>query len=82
VPLAAQVIAKGARVIDPRGEVMDASNIEERLTLRNFMEGLRGSGVETGGPAAFTAADRHAFAKRLDGLLALREDNSSSGSVC
>jgi uncharacterized protein YaiI (UPF0178 family) len=82
VPLAAQVIAKGARVIDPRGEVMDASNIEERLTLRNFMEGLRGSGVETGGPAAFTAADRHAFAKRLDGLLALREDNSSPGSVC
>ena len=59
-----------------------ANRVQIPLTLRNFMEGLRGSGVETGGPAAFTAADRHAFAKRLDGLLALREDNSSPGSVC
>lgn len=70
VPLAAQVIAKGAYVLDPRGELLDAGNIAERLTLRNFMEGLRGSGVETGGPAAFSAADRQAFANRLDALLA------------
>ncbi|MDA8093320.1 MAG: YaiI/YqxD family protein [Betaproteobacteria bacterium] len=69
VPLAAQVIAKGAHVLDPRGELLDADNIQERLTMRNFMEGLRGSGVETGGPAAFSAADRRAFANRLDGLL-------------
>ena len=70
IPLAAQVIAKGAYVIDPRGEVLDAANIQERLTMRNFMDGLRSSGVETGGPAAFSAADRQAFANRLDGLLA------------
>lgn len=69
VPLAALVIAKGARVLDPRGDLLDAHNIAERLTMRNFMEELRGSGVETGGPAAFSAADRQAFANRLDALL-------------
>jgi uncharacterized protein len=69
VPLAALVVAKGALVLDPRGDLLDASNIAERLTMRNFMEELRGSGVETGGPAAFSAADRQAFANRLDGLL-------------
>lgn len=72
VPLAAQVIAKGAYVLDPRGEMLDAGNIAERLTLRNFMDGLRGSGVETGGPAAFSHADRQAFANSLDRLLARR----------
>ena len=72
VPLAALVVAKGARVLDPRGDLLDASNIEERLSMRNFMEGLRSSGVDTGGPAAFSAADRQAFANRLDGLLATR----------
>jgi uncharacterized protein len=70
VPLAAQVIAKGASVLDPRGDLLDAANIQERLTMRNFMDGLRSSGVDTGGPAAFSAADRHAFAKRLDTFLA------------
>jgi uncharacterized protein YaiI (UPF0178 family) len=72
IPLAALVVAKGALVIDPRGELLDARNIEERLTMRNFMDGLRSSGVDTGGPAAFSAADRQAFANRLDGLLARR----------
>jgi len=70
IPLAALVVAKGALVIDPRGELLDVRNIEERLTMRNFMDGLRSSGVETGGPAAFSAADRQAFANRLDGILA------------
>ena len=73
VPLAAQAIAKGAVVIDPRGELLDAGNIEERLSMRNFMENLRSSGVETGGPAAFSSADRQAFANRLDRLLAKRQ---------
>ncbi len=72
IPLAAQAIAKGATVLDPRGELLDAGNIQERLTMRNFMDGLRSGGVETGGPAAFSAADRQAFANRLDGLLARR----------
>ena len=73
VPLAAQTIAKGAVVIDPRGELLDVGNIEERLSMRNFMENLRSSGVETGGPAAFSSADRQAFANRLDRLLAKRQ---------
>ncbi|MBL8395184.1 MAG: YaiI/YqxD family protein [Candidatus Accumulibacter sp.] len=73
VPLAAQVIAKGARVLDPRGDLLDADNIDERLSLRNFLDRLRSSGVETGGPAAFSAADRQSFANRLDRLLASRQ---------
>jgi uncharacterized protein YaiI (UPF0178 family) len=72
VPLAAQVIAKGVVVIDPRGELLDKGNIQERLTMRNFMETLRNSGVETGGPASLSAADRQAFANQLDRLLAGR----------
>lgn len=70
IPLAAAVIANGALVIDPRGELLDAGNIQERLSMRNFMETLRNSGVETGGPAAMSAADRQAFANQLDRLLA------------
>ena len=70
IPLAALVIAKGVTVIDPRGDLLEASNIQERLTMRNFMDGLRSGGVDTGGPAAFSAADRKAFANKLDGLLA------------
>jgi uncharacterized protein YaiI (UPF0178 family) len=72
IPLAAQVIAKGATVIDPRGERLSAANIQERLSMRNFMEGLRSSGVDTGGPAALSNADRQAFANQLDRLLAKR----------
>ncbi len=72
VPLAAQVIAKGATVIDPRGDLLTDANIEERLTMRNFMDSLRSSGVETGGPAAFSCADRQAFANQIDRLLAKR----------
>lgn len=73
VPLAAAVIAKGAVVIEPRGDLLDRRNIEERLTMRNFMEGLRNSGVETGGPAAFSNADKQAFANQLDRWLAKAE---------
>lgn len=72
IPLAAQVIARGALVIDPRGELLDAGNIQERLTMRNFMDGLRSSGIETGGPSALSNADRQAFANQLDRLLARR----------
>jgi uncharacterized protein YaiI (UPF0178 family) len=69
IPLAAKAIAKGAHVIDFRGDLLDQNNIQERLTMRNFMDGLRGSGVDTGGPATLSAADSKAFANRLDGLL-------------
>lgn len=69
VPLAALVIAKGAVVIDPRGELLDKGNIQERLSMRNFMESLRNSGIETGGPASLSSADRQTFANQLDRLL-------------
>lgn len=69
VPLAALVIAKGAVVIDPRGELLDKGNIQERLSMRNFMESLRNSGIETGGLASLSSADRQAFANQLDRLL-------------
>jgi uncharacterized protein YaiI (UPF0178 family) len=72
IPLASQVVAKGATVIDPRGELLTESNIAERLSMRNFMESLRSSGVETGGPSAFSSSDRQAFANRIDRLLAKR----------
>lgn len=70
IPLAAQVIAKGAHALNPRGERYSTTNIQERLAMRNFMEELRGSGVETGGPAAFSNTDRQAFAAELDRFLA------------
>ena len=76
VPLAAEVIAKGAVVIDPRGELLTTSNIQERLALRNFLDSLRSSGVDTGGPSALSDADRKTFANQLDRLLAKRVQTS------
>jgi len=70
VPLAALVVQKQAWVLDPRGDLIDHHTIEARLTMRNFMEELRGSGVDTGGPKAFTPKDARAFANQLDRLLA------------
>ena len=70
IPLAAGVIAKGGHALNPRGEFYTKDTIQERLTMRNFMEELRGSGVETGGPPALSQSDRQAFAKQLDKFLA------------
>jgi uncharacterized protein YaiI (UPF0178 family) len=72
IPLAAAAIEKGAHALDPRGELYTAGTIRERLSMRNFMDDLRGSGVQTDGPAAFSAADRQAFANQLDRFLAKR----------
>jgi uncharacterized protein YaiI (UPF0178 family) len=69
IPLAADVISRGAHALNPRGELYTKDTIRERLTMRNFMEGLRGSGVETGGPPTLSQSDRQAFAKQLDKLL-------------
>lgn len=69
IPLAADVIAKGGHVLDPRGEQYTEENIRERLSLRNFLDELRGSGVETGGPPPLSQGDRQAFANKLDSLL-------------
>ena len=70
IPLAAQVIAKGALAVHPRGELFTPDTIAQRLGLRDFMEELRGAGVDTGGPAAFHPRDKQAFANQLDVWLA------------
>jgi len=69
IPLAAAAIDKGGRVIDPRGEIYTKDNIEARLTLRKFMDELRTSGVDTGGPPPLNHGDRQAFARQLERLL-------------
>lgn len=71
IPLAAAAVAKGAYALNPRGEFYTAENIRERLNLRDFMDTLRASGVDTGGPAAFSLADRRAFANELDRFITL-----------
>lgn len=70
IPLAAGVIERCAHALNPRGELYTKANIQERLSMRNFMEELRSAGVETGGPAAFGQADRQAFGNALDRFLA------------
>ncbi len=70
IPLAAAVLERGAHALNPRGEMYTAANIAERLSMRNFLEELRSSGVQTGGPAAFIHADRQAFGATLDRFLA------------
>ena len=72
IPLAARVIEKGGIAVNPRGERYTPDNMAERLSMRNFMEELRGAGVQTGGTAAFHARDRQAFANQLDRWLAQR----------
>lgn len=69
IPLAAILVPKGVVVIDPRGEVYTPESIGERLSVRNFMDGLRSSGVETGGNAPFSAKDKQSFANALDRAL-------------
>ena len=75
IPLAAQVVDKGAHALNPRGELYTPENIKARLSLRDFMATLRDSGVATGGPAPISQADRQAFANNLDRLLAKRQSN-------
>lgn len=69
IPLAARVVEKGALALDPRGKLYDADSVKQALSMRNFMDQLRGSGVETGGPDTFSQADRQMFANQLDRLL-------------
>lgn len=70
IPLAAQVIERQAQALNPRGEFYTLENIQQRLSMRNFMEELRSSGAITGGPAALNQQDRQAFANQLDRFLA------------
>ena len=69
IPLASELIEKGAAVITPRGERLTEQNIRQRLNVRDFMDTLRASGVQTGGPAALSQSDRREFANQLDRYL-------------
>ena len=69
IPLAADVIKKGGYALNPRGDLYTQDNIQERLTLRNFMGELRNTGVNTGGPPPLNHSDRQAFANQLDRFL-------------
>lgn len=70
IPLAAEVVAKGALAIDPRGQLYSDENIKERLFIRDFMDTLRKSGATTGGPPPYGKKECQAFAGHLDRLLA------------
>ena len=69
IPLAAEVVEKGGIALNPRGERYTAENIRSRLSMRDFMDALRSSGVNTGGPSAFSDKDKQAFANQLDQIL-------------
>ena len=70
LPLAAEVVARGAHALDPRGELYTEDNVRERLAMRNLMQELRSGGEPVGGPAPFRLSDRQAFANALDRALA------------
>jgi uncharacterized protein YaiI (UPF0178 family) len=70
IPLAADVIEKGGLALSPRGEKFTTENIKARLNIRDFMDTLRGSGIDTGGPPALNQNDRKLFADHLDRILA------------
>ena len=69
IPLAAEAIEKGGYALNHRGELYTANNIRECLNMRDFMDSLRSSGIETGGPAALSQSDRQAFSNQLDKFL-------------
>ena len=70
IPLAAEIVEKGATALNPRGELYTESNIKQRLNMRDFMDNLRSSGIQTGGAPPISQGDRQAFANNLDKWLA------------
>lgn len=70
IPLAAEVIEKGATAVTPRGELLTGANVRARLNIRDFMDTMRASGVQTGGPPPLSQTERQAFANVLDRFLA------------
>ncbi len=79
IPLAAEVLEKGSFALNPRGELYSADTIKSKLRTRNFMDSLRASGIQTGGPSTLSQSDRQAFANQLDRLLTrtMGEDQNS-----
>lgn len=76
IPLAAEVLAKGVHALNPRGEVYDPNTIKQKLTMRDFMDEMRGSGVMTGGPPPLSQTERREFANALDRFLSSFNANS------
>ncbi len=76
IPLAAEVIEKEGIALNPRGELYTTDNIKNRLTMRDLMDTLRSSGIDTGGPSALNQGDRKAFANQLDKLLSKHAEDS------
>ncbi len=81
IPLAADVVAKGAHALDPRGELYTDSNVGERHAVRNLIDEMRGAGRTMRGPTSFTPRDRQAFANQLDRWLARVKKETASNSV-
>ncbi len=77
IPLAAEVVAKGAQALDPRGELYTEANVGQRLAVRNLFDELRGGGQMAGGPSSFNAKDRQAFANQLDRWLTSAKKGAS-----
>ncbi len=78
IPLAARVVEKGGLALNPRGELYSKEDIQSRLSMRDFMDSLRESGVDTGGPSTFSKRDRQLFANQLDKILSLKIKKASS----
>jgi uncharacterized protein YaiI (UPF0178 family) len=77
IPLAAEVLDKGAIALSPRGELYTKNDIKAKLTMRDFMDTMRASGVMTGGPAVLSQGDRKLFASHLDSILARAQADAS-----
>ena len=76
IPLAAEVIAKDGHALSPRGERYSTENIGARLNMRDFLDTMRASGIDTGGPPALSQSDRQSFANHLDKILTTYAKNS------
>ncbi len=76
IPLAAKVLEKGGHALNPRGELYSQDTIKARLQMRDFMDTLRSSGIDTGGPAVQSQSDRKNFANQLDIFLTRRARNA------
>ena len=81
IPLAAILVEKGVVVICPRGELLNLENVRERLSIRDFMDSLRGSGVETGGSGPYGSREKQAFAACLDRILTAARKKNDSGTI-
>lgn len=76
IPLAARIVEKGGHALDPRGKLYDRDNIKQILAMRDFMDSLRGSGIETGGPGGIGQHERNLFANNLDRLITAYQKRS------